>query len=199
MKRFLLFGLLFCSVALYADDCSEALNEAKTLYNAGNYSTAKSLFEYVISECGADYGDATAWSKKCRYAVINDITVDHNVFENGQKGMRIHVKFDAYNVLNHTIKVCVYFYYSGGNKALKGISGSGYCTTDGNVTVQIASTATYTNTTWNDFTLFMPYKKLNMQAGCKDVSLEGRVGILDKTTDKWLTTEYKKFYFTYSN
>ncbi|MGN0235663.1 MAG: hypothetical protein ACI4BD_05030 [Paludibacteraceae bacterium] len=376
MKRFFLFGLLFCSVALYADDCSDALNEAKNLYNAGNYSKAKSLFNYVASECGANYGDATTWSKKCTekltprltvsrtnisvgassgttsitvtsnrewklqntnsnmyavskngnsvtinyyansvassrsdyfdivtedgsksvrvrinqsaapvtlsvsktsiscsasgtteyltvncnqaweiqypsgdmysttrngntvtvtinrntstasrtnyfnikstdgskvvkislsqtdgdsYATIEKVWVDHNVYENGQKGMRIHVKFDAYNVLNHSVKVCVYFHYSDGGNALKGIRGSGYCTSDGSVTVQSASKATYTNTTWSDFTLFMPYQKLNMQAGCKDVSLEGRVGILDNTTDKWLTTKHKKFSFTFSN
>ncbi|MGN1239805.1 MAG: hypothetical protein ACI4TV_02900 [Paludibacteraceae bacterium] len=50
---------------IYADDCSEALNEAKSEYNAGNYSKAKELFDYVISECGADYEDAAAWAKKC--------------------------------------------------------------------------------------------------------------------------------------
>lgn len=379
MKRFLLFGLLLCSIALYADDCSESLNEAKNLYNVGNYSKAKSLFEYVASECGANYGDAAAWARKCTekltpqltvsrnnisvgassgttsitvtsnrewklqntnsnmfsvskngntvtinhyanstsnsrsdyfdvvtldgsksvrvtitqsaetatltvsktsiscsasgttqyltvncnktweiqypsgnmysvtrsgntvtvkinrntstssrtdffnikttdgskvvkislnqtgnvstssYATIEKVWADHNVYENGQKGMRIHVKFDAYNVLNHSIKVCIYFYYSGGNKALNGIHGSGYCTTDGHVTVQSSSTATYTNSTWSDFTLFMPYQKLNMQSGCKDLSLEGHVGILDKTTEKWLTSEYKIFYFTFSN
>ncbi|MGN0235662.1 MAG: hypothetical protein ACI4BD_05025 [Paludibacteraceae bacterium] len=196
---FIFSCLLVFVVPVFADDCSDALNEAKNLYNAGNYSKAKELFDYVASECGANYGDATAWSKKCKYAVINDITVDHNVYQNGQKGMRIHVKFDAYNVLNHSVKVCVYFHYSDGGNALKGIRGSGYCTSDGSVTVQSASKATYTNTTWSDFTLFMPYQKLNMQAGCKDVSLEGRVGILDNTTDKWLTTKHKKFSFTFSN
>ena len=115
-----------------------------------------------------------------------------------EKGMKIHVKFDAYNVYNHQIKVCVYFYYKNGD-ALKGINGSEYITSSGKVTVQTTSTANYTNTTWNDFTLFMPYSYLNMASGCKDLSLEGHVGILDNTTDKWLTTSYEKFYFTFSN
>lgn len=379
MKRFLFLGILLCSVALYADDCSDALNEAKNLYNAGNYSKAKSLFEYVISECGSNYGDATSWSKECTeqltpqltvsrtnisvgasagttsvtvtsnrewklqntssnmfsvskngstvtinyyanstsasrsdffdivttdgsksvrvtitqsaaavtltvsktavscsasgtteyltvscskaweiqypsgnmysatrngntvivkinrntstssrtdffnikttdgskvvkislnqtgnvstssYATIEKVWADHNVYENGQKGMRIHVKFHAYNVLNHSVKVCVFFYYSGGNTALKGIRESDYCTPNGLVTVQRASTATSTNPTWSDFTLFMPYKNLNMSPGCKDLSLEGQVGILDLTIDKWLTTEYEKLSFTFSN
>ena len=132
------------------------------------------------------------------YATINNISVDHNVYENGYKGMKIHVKFDAYNVYNHNIKVCVYFAYEGGN-ALKGKTGSDYITPDGKVTVQKSSTANYTNTTWNDFTLFMPYTYLNMQSGCNNVSLEGGVGIYDSTSQKWLTNSNKKFSFTFSN
>lgn len=383
MKKIIcsIIALLCCSqFVMLADDCSDALSEAKSLYNNGNYAKAKSLFEYVKSECGSSYGDATNWIAKCNdalnpklslsrssvsvgassgsttitvtsnrnwdlrntsssmfsvsksgntitiqyysnsstssrsdyfdvvttdgsksvrvnftqsgksaspslsvsktsisasasgtteyltvtcntswelqypsgtmysvtrngnsltvkilpnsstesrsdyfnvkttdgskvqkielkqtgksssssYATINNVSVDHNVYVNGQKGMKIHVKFDAYNVYNHNIRVCVYFYYKGGD-ALKGISGSDYITPNGKVTVQESSTANYTNTTWNDFTLFMPYSYLNMQSGCKDLSLEGRVGILDKTVDKWLTNENTKFTFTFSN
>ena len=75
MKRFLFLGILLCSVALYADDCSEALNEAKSLYNTGNYSKAKALFDYVASECGANYGDASSWSKKCTEKLTPQLTV----------------------------------------------------------------------------------------------------------------------------
>ena len=58
--------LLCCSqFVTLADDCSEALNEAKTLYNSGDYAKAKSLFEYVKSECGSSYSDATNWIAKC--------------------------------------------------------------------------------------------------------------------------------------
>ncbi len=382
IKKIFFVLIILCTVSLcvFADDCSDALSEAKSLYNSGNYAKAKSLFEYVKSECGSSYGDATNWIAKCddaltpklslsrssvsvgassgsttitvtsnrtwelrntsssmfsvsksgntitiqyysnsstssrsdyfdvvttdgsksvrvnftqsgksaspslsvsktsisasasgtteyltvtcntswelqypsgtmysvtrngnsltvkilpnsstesrsdyfnvkttdgskvqkielkqtgkssssSYATINNVSVDHNVYVNGQKGMKIHVKFDAYNVYNHNIRVCVYFYYKGGD-ALKGISGSDYITPNGKVTVQESSTANYTNTTWNDFTLFMPYSYLNMQSGCKDLSLEGRVGILDKTVDKWLTNENTKFTFTFSN
>lgn len=383
IKKIFFVLIILCTVSLcvFADDCSDALSEAKSLYNSGNYAKAKSLFEYVKSECGSTYGDATNWIAKCNDALtpklslsrtsisvgassgstsitvtsnrtwelrntssnmfsvsksgntitiqyysnsstssrndyfdvattdgtksvrvniyqsgkttspslsvsktsisagasgtteyitvtcntswevqypsgamysvtrngnslavkinansstesrsdffniktidgnkvqkiqlsqsgkstysnssatINKVWVDHNVYQNNQKGMKIHVKFDAYNVYNHQIKVCVYFYYKNGD-ALKGINGSEYITSSGKVTVQTTSTANYTNTTWNDFTLFMPYSYLNMASGCKDLSLEGHVGILDNTTDKWLTTSYEKFYFTFSN
>lgn len=132
------------------------------------------------------------------YATINDITVEHNVYQNGQKGMKIHVKFDAYNVKDHSIKVCVFFAHKNGED-VSGISGSGYVTTDGKATVQTSSTATYTNSTWDDFTLFMPYASLNMPSGSTNVALEGQVYILDVTENKWLTSRSKRFDFTYSN
>ena len=75
MKRYLFLGLLLCSVALYADDCSDALNEAKGYYNAGDYAKAQEMFDYVVSECGANYGDATAWSRKCSEKLIPQLMV----------------------------------------------------------------------------------------------------------------------------
>ena len=62
--------LLCCSqFVVLADDCYDALSEAKSLYNSGNYAKAKSLFEYVKSECGSSYGDATNWIAKCNDAL----------------------------------------------------------------------------------------------------------------------------------
>lgn len=131
-------------------------------------------------------------------ATIYKIWADHNVYESSQKGMRLHVKFDAYDVYWHDLNVCAYFYYKDG-EALKGVYGSDYITRSGHVTVQEITTAHYTNTTWNDFTLFIPYKYLNMSSDCDDVQLEVQIGINDKSIDEWITPEYEKYYFTYSN
>ena len=68
--------LLCCSqFVTLADDCSEALNEAKTLYNSSNYQKAKELFEYVKSECGSSYGDATNWIAKCDDALTPKLSL----------------------------------------------------------------------------------------------------------------------------
>jgi len=131
-------------------------------------------------------------------ATIASVNVDHNTWNGNLKGMKIHVDFTAYDVLYHSVKVCIYFHFQDGN-ALNGVYGSGYITSDGKVTCQSSATANYTNTHWSDFSLFMPYNYLNMSAGCKNVSLEGQVGIYDDTAKKWLTSDYTKFYFTFSN
>lgn len=77
MKKILcsIIVLLCCQFVVWADDCSDALSEAKSLYNSGNYAKAKSLFEYVKSECGSSYGDATNWIAKCNDALTPKLSL----------------------------------------------------------------------------------------------------------------------------
>ena len=71
--------LLCCSqFVVLADDCYDALSEAKSLYNSGNYAKAKSLFEYVKSECGSSYGDATNWIAKCDDALTPKLSLSRS-------------------------------------------------------------------------------------------------------------------------
>ena len=81
MKKILCSIVIFlcCSqFIVLADDCSDALSEAKSLYNSGNYAKAKSLFEYVKSECGSSYGDATNWIAKCDDALTPKLSLSRS-------------------------------------------------------------------------------------------------------------------------
>ena len=77
IKKIYFVLIILCTVSLcvFADDCSDALSEAKSLYNSGNYAKAKSLFEYVKSECGSTYGDATNWIAKCNDALTPKLSL----------------------------------------------------------------------------------------------------------------------------
>ncbi len=88
MKKIIsLFIVCVClSSFVMADDCSDALSEAKSLYNSGNYQKAKSLFEYVKSECGSSYGDASAWIRKCNDALTPNLTVSKSSLSFGSSG-----------------------------------------------------------------------------------------------------------------
>ena len=85
-KRIYLLCILFClsSVALFADeDCDIAINEAKSKYNSGNYSDAKKLFDYVVNECGPNYGNASSWSNKCSEMLTPQLTVSRTAVNVG--------------------------------------------------------------------------------------------------------------------
>ena len=82
MKKYLhlltlILSLCYAPVLTYADDCSDALSEAKVLYNSGDYAKAKSLFEYVRDECN-NYGNATNWIAKCNDALTPKLSLSRS-------------------------------------------------------------------------------------------------------------------------
>ena len=86
MKRLYLLCALscFCYIAALADeDCDQAVYEAKIAYNAGNYAKAKSLFDYVVSECGANYGNAASWVQKCKDELTPKLTASRTYISVG--------------------------------------------------------------------------------------------------------------------
>ncbi len=86
MKRLYLLCALscLCYIAALADeDCDQAVYEAKIAYNAGNYAKAKSLFDYVVSECGANYGNAASWSQKCKDELTPTLTASRTYISVG--------------------------------------------------------------------------------------------------------------------
>ncbi len=91
---------------------------------------------------------------------IRKVWVDHNVSDSyGNKGMKIHIKFDINGMLNKRGQTAVYFYYTNGNP-LKDTN-ERFCTLDGNVATQVDFTPNYENCTFNDLSIFMPYSELH--------------------------------------
>lgn len=81
MKRLILLGCLICTCSffVYADeDCTGALQEAKSAYNAGEYQKAKRLYDYVVSECGNNYGNAVAMSRQCEEMLTPKLSVSRS-------------------------------------------------------------------------------------------------------------------------
>lgn len=128
-----------------------------------------------------------------RDATINNVWVDHNVYEDGVKGMRIHVKFDVEGMKGRNGRVIAYFRYKNG-KALEDKNNS-YKTTSGKVCTFRNFSPSYDNSTYNDFTLFMPYDELHLGYGKTDVQF--KVSIYDKEDDFFMgNSSYYDFQFT---
>ena len=128
-------------------------------------------------------------------ARILKVWVDHNQFEDGVKGMRIHVKFEVDNLKGGKGSVIAYFYYKSGNP-LKD-SNEKYRTKSGKVSGSRNFQPRYVNSIYEDFKLFMPYRELHMGAGKSD--LKFKVRILDKGTGQFLSSSSDWVHFTYTN
>ena len=130
------------------------------------------------------------------YAMISSAYIEHNVFENDIKGMRIHIHFCTYGGQYHEVGPVVSFYKADGTH-LKDTNGKYYYASN-----LVASwkydIASYSSTEWKDFTLFMPYSELHMPTGCKNVSLYADIAIYDADVKAYISNS-KQVSFSFSN
>lgn len=123
---------------------------------------------------------------------IQQVWTDHNVFEGGQKGMRIHAKFTVDNYKGINCRMTAYFYFENGDK-LKDNNGS-YKTDDGQVSVGKDFNPTYVNAIYNDYTVFLPYDELHLGTG--KFSLKYQVKLYRQGGEFFASSEYQTFTFT---
>lgn len=91
-------------------------------------------------------------------AKISRSWLAHNVMQNQQKGMMIHVDFYTYNMLNVSGECIVHIYDTNGRK-LKHNNSSGKT---GEIVLKQSFKPAHTNASFSDFKLFLPYSDLNM-------------------------------------
>lgn len=123
-------------------------------------------------------------------AEIENIWVDHNVYQDGYKGMRIHVKFTVDNMNGRTIYAYALFYYGDNTTPLHDQYGS-------NLSFSGYGTPSYDNARFDDFKIFVPYAGLNMQPGGGTTNLSFDISIRNSNgteLDRENNTQ-----FTYSN
>ena len=97
-------------------------------------------------------------------AEIEKIWVEHNECEDGEKGMRIHVTFNANGLKNKQLEVSVYFYYATDNPMID--TNDSYCTSNGHVATHTNLTPPYESCRCEDLGIFMPYSELHINREC---------------------------------
>ena len=83
---------------------------------------------------------------------IKDVTVEHNVFKNGVKGMKILVDFSVQNMKGIDGSCAVYFYYENGNR-VKDTNGS-YATSDNQTATHKTIKPNYDSSSYTDCLLY---------------------------------------------
>lgn len=103
-------------------------------------------------------------------ADIERIWMDHNVYQNGVLGMRIHVQFTVENMNGKTIYAYALFYWGDNTTPLHDQYGN-------NLSFYGYGTPSYDSTRFDDFKIFVPYSGMNMQPGQGTVDLTFDISI----------------------
>lgn len=117
---------------------------------------------------------------------ITRVWVEHNVYYNGAKGMKIHASYDVENMKDKYVYMYTYFYYGDNSTPLKNPYGN-------NLSMSSSGIAPYENTTFNDTWHFIPYTNLNMQPGYGSIDLSFDVSIKDGSGNQLDRDENNQF------
>lgn len=127
--------------------------------------------------------------------VIKSVETQHNVVQNGQKGMNIIVNYSVEGMKGKTGELNAYFYFEDGTP-LKDDNKSSvpyYGTHDGSVVVGKQFTPRYDDVAMSS-TLFMPYDELHLGKG--EFSLKYYCAIFDDEMKQQSTSDWRYFTFT---
>lgn len=126
-------------------------------------------------------------------AKFDKVWVDYNVTEDGERGMRIHVKFEVSNMEGVDSYLMVYFEESDGTKLTTSSSLYGK---DGNVAAKRALKPGFDVTVYKDLDIFMPYSALNLTKGKYNLKMDIDLADDDQNLIQHLgyhEFEYEKF------
>ena len=120
------------------------------------------LFAFSLSTNNV-YGQSAVSTKNTNNgtkgsAVVNKVWIEHNTTMNNKSGITIHTDLNVKGMKGKKIEVLSYFYDSGKNKMMGGVTG--YKTQSGQVSHSYTTTSSYENSHWEDFKLFIPYSAL---------------------------------------
>jgi len=95
--------------------------------------------------------------------LIDNVRQKHNIYEDDQKGMKIHINFSVNNLEEVDCCIAAYFSFQDGKK-ICGLTDD-FITTNGQAVVSQFFTPAYEGTRYNDLQLFMPYEELYLAEG----------------------------------
>ena len=177
-------------------DWSSSDNEDKTeiVVSNDNRSLKESITKQVKERVSKEVSNTGNVS-----ATVKNIYVDHNVEEEGVKGMQIEVEFESKNLKGEALYCMVRFYNDDGSPLAQKTNNEKYRSINGNVIV-----GEYTSPTYNDCktrtTLFIPYKELPQNTnGSTDFILDASILHYTTSTDYEVLDRSKTYSFYLMN
>ena len=152
------------------------------------------------SSSRTDYFEVTAGDKSKRINItqqgkarpngeIKSLRVEHNVYQNGVKGMKVYSTFDVNNLNGQTIYGYVYIYWNDNTTPLHDAYGN-------NLSFSGYGVANYENCRFTDFCVFVPYTGLLLSPGYGTANLSFDFSIKTSSGDQLDRRNNTKFTMT---
>ena len=94
-------------------------------------------------------------------ASIERVWMEYGVYQDGQKGMKVHAHCSAENMKGKKLKFQVWYYYSDDVTSVKDASGD-------QLWRYLEDTVLYDQAEWKDISFFIPYSDINVPSGFHD-------------------------------
>lgn len=181
----MIIPMLITDAVLYNDYNSYMIDEYA--YD-GDYNTTTDYNSTVDVENDVTIPPPPPAPEDNASAQITSSWLEHNVYYNGESGMKVHVAFNTSNLLNVLCYAELYIYDSDGNS----VYGSGpHTDSDGKIYVAESFIPNYQYTTYGDFSVFLPYSELDYSG-----TYQARIDLIDNNNTVYAYGDLLSFDFT---
>lgn len=155
--------------------------------------TFRAMFEAINKKYGRNYLKEPSYNTYTGpSATVKYIDTEHNIYQNGQKGMYVKLNFDVEGMKGKTGSCIAYFHFKDG-PALNDYNNR-YYTSDGKVAASEDFTPKWDRSTFTDFRIFIPYNELHLGSGRSDLKV--CVEINDDNSNTIVSSDWEYFYYT---
>ena len=171
---FLVTTLLICNTTLKAQNNYDFhLENAVKYLQQGKCEMADYDYNAYKEATGKTDIDLESMIDKCKKGIPLRISAKidsvwwEDVVQRNVEGIRIHIKFQTYNMLHLWGNIAAYFYFNDG-AALDDLNGK-YKTENEKVSTGRDFRPRWENAIYDDFVLFIPYDELHLSSGNYDL------------------------------
>lgn len=143
--------------------------DVKLIYKAGGLISRLTRYNFEYTKPGVNSGEPVSKAD----ATFEDLWVEYNITQNGQKGMLIHVKFRVLNLKDADCNLALYFETKNGEK-LKSEK-LNYKSASGQLAIYTSLKPGYDEAVYKDLQLFLPYVEIQVSPGRHDLKLDADV------------------------
>ncbi len=143
--------------------------DIKVIYKAGGVLSFLTKYDFEYSKPGSPTIIGDTWAT----AVFEDLSVDYDVIENGQKGMRVLVKCTLKDLKGIDCYLALYFEKKNG-EIIKGTK-TEFRSTSGQLAAFKSLKPAYDDAVYNDLQLFIPYTEFNVSKGRHDLKMNADI------------------------